>query len=209
MVIEINKMVKLPDWCHQYFKFRSYSELELFSLSKHTQGKFGHLFNDLLMADASFKKRMFVNSSTELVNDGTAPDEEEYKKMSREEILKMLSKDECRTGKVHLMTIVDVGNNACGHAGIWHGGVISAIFDNLFGLMGNIVLPLAATKSLTVNFKAPVTVGSTVIALTEHDPEATPTTDRFTVTGSMYDETGKLVATGSSELVDVSKRWSK
>ncbi|EAN30808.1 Thioesterase superfamily protein [Theileria parva strain Muguga] len=202
-------MVKIPEWCHKYFKYRSYSELELFSLSKLTQNKYGHLFNDLLMRDEGFTKRMFINTSSEVMENGTGPAMEECDTLKREEVLKMLSKEQSRKSKVHLLTVVNVGNNACGHAGVWHGGVISAIFDNLFGLMGNVVLPLAATKSLTINFKSPVSVGTTVVAVTEHDPETSKDADRFTVSGSMFDESGKLVATGSSELVDVSKRWAK
>lgn len=199
-------MTEIPTWAHHLFRYKEYVELELFSLSEMTNGTSGHLFNDTLAKNPDYSMRMFLNTSEELLDskeDATPTPET----LSKRDILKLLSNGELRTTKTQLLAVVNVGKDCCGHAGVWHGGVISAVMDNLFGLMGNVILPVAATKSLNIQFRAPILVGSTVVAVTEFDPQGQDLGGRITAQGSIFDKSNKEVVKGSSELVDVSGKW--
>lgn len=207
---DVEKMTGIPDWAHSFFRYKEYSELELFSLSQMTNGTSGHLFNDTLANNPDYSMRMFLNASDVLLDPEAAPQAPfTPKTLSKEDILKFLANGELRTTKTQLIAVVNVGKDCCGHAGVWHGGVISAIMDNLFGLIGNVILPVAATKTLNIQFRAPILVGSTVVAVTEFDPEGKDLGGRFTANGSIFDKSGKEVVRGSSELVDVSGKWKK
>jgi acyl-coenzyme A thioesterase PaaI-like protein len=60
-----------------------------------------------------------------------------------------------------LLVLVQIGDHLCGHPGIVHGGIISAIFDNTFGwlyITGK--LPPSFTANLTINFRKPLYANS-------------------------------------------------
>lgn len=65
---------------------------------------------------------------------------------------------------VEVAAIVHIGENLCGHPGIVHGGIISALFDNTFGwLFFTMKQPPAFTANLNVNFRKPIMANTTAI----------------------------------------------
>ena len=69
-----------------------------------------------------------------------------------------------------LVTLVTLGSNVCGHAGIVHGGLIAALFDDLMGEMfydtsnGNY---RGVTASLKIDFRKPMHSNQTIVFVTK------------------------------------------
>lgn len=60
--------------------------------------------------------------------------------------------------------IVHIGEKLCGHPGIVHGGIISAIFDNTFGwLFLTLKEKPAFTANLNINFRKPVYANTSAV----------------------------------------------
>ncbi len=60
--------------------------------------------------------------------------------------------------------IVHIGEHLCGHPGIVHGGIISALFDNTFGwLFFAMKQPPAFTANLNINYRKPILANTTAI----------------------------------------------
>lgn len=62
-----------------------------------------------------------------------------------------------KEGAQEITAVVHIGSSLCGHPGIVHGGIISAIFDNAFGwlFLAHKMKP-AFTANLNINFRKPV-----------------------------------------------------
>lgn len=56
----------------------------------------------------------------------------------------------------HLLTFCRVSRRVCGHKGVAHGGFIATLLDNAMGYLAQLLLPRAATKSLTINYLKPL-----------------------------------------------------
>ncbi|SJK85990.1 hypothetical protein BMR1_02g02355 [Babesia microti strain RI] len=203
-----------PTWCHQYFKYQSYSELRMLPMESYTNNKFGHLINDSLMGKNGFRIRCFISDIPQSVGDSEISENKGINvtgKIPPEGINNYREFVTLRTCATQLIFLVDVGTHCCGHNGVWHGGITSAILDNTFGLLGSLYLPLAATKSLNIKFISPILVDTPVIVSAEYDPDSSSVNDRpgtITADANVYLPSGKLAATGRCEIVDVSKKWN-
>ncbi|GFE55762.1 thioesterase family protein, putative [Babesia ovis] len=201
--------VDLPKHFEKYFRFAAYNRIDRIKLLEATGGKYGHIFGDNLMQNGDFRMQIYVNTTSKpaeingLEPHVTAVDTEDF-----DDAICFVPKRDFITEYVH---IVDVGSLCCGHKGVWHGGITSAIFDNAFGILGCTILKMAATKYLNIQFKAPIMVGDSVALIVSFDPKQLngEKKDRFVATGKMINQNGVVVATGESELVDVWERWQK
>lgn len=63
-----------------------------------------------------------------------------------------------------LITLIKLGSEVCGHKDIVHGGLISALFDELLGeLFFKSQKKHGFTAKLTINYRAPIPAGSLVV----------------------------------------------
>ncbi|KAK1442987.1 hypothetical protein BgAZ_305050 [Babesia gibsoni] len=198
----------IPQAFAKHFKFAEYHHVGKFGLLEHTKGKFGHLLGDNLMQREGFFMETFINVTKDALDpDGKGP---VVREMDEELYQDLLLGDGTRKFVTHFVYLVNVGALCCGHAGVWHGGVTSALFDHAFGVLGCTMLKMAATKYINIRFKAPIRVGESVALVVSFDPSnmADEKADRFVAYAEMFNEKGVVVATGESELVDVSQRWA-
>ncbi|GIX64112.1 thioesterase family protein, putative [Babesia caballi] len=190
-----------------HFRFAEYHRVDRIKLLDATGGKFGHLFGDNLMNNGDFEMQMYVNASKELAVPGISePKITDLVTEGMDDAICWLPK---RNFISEIIMLINVGMLCCGHKGVWHGGVTSALFDNAFGILGCSILEMAATKYLNIQFRAPILVGDSVALVVSFDPELLlpEKGDRFVAHGKMYNQRGVVVATGESELVDVSSKW--
>ncbi|GBE61331.1 thioesterase family protein, putative [Babesia ovata] len=200
---------ELPKDFKHHFRFAEYNRIDRIRLLEATDGKYGHLFGDNLMQNSDFQMHMYLNTTKTLAADANV--EPKVTEVRTDGFDDAICFGQRRNYVAEFIYIIDVGALCCGHKGIWHGGVTSALFDNAFGILGCSILPLAVTKYLNIRFKAPVMVGDTVALVVSFDPEQFEgeKMDRFVAHGKMYNQNGVVVATGESELVDVSAKWAK
>lgn len=199
---------KIPEEFRRHFRYANYHLIQNFDMLSETDGKFGHLFGDNLMKRGDFDMQTYINVSADLLTgEGTRPNVTE---VPASEYSNVFWGNKTRDFVTQFIYIVNVGSLCCGHRGVWHGGVTSAIFDNAFGVLGTTLLNMAATKYMNIQFRAPVMVGESVALVVAFDPADIQGSkrDRFVAHGEMYNQQGVLVATGESELVDVSARWA-
>ncbi|ORM40530.1 uncharacterized protein BXIN_2137 [Babesia sp. Xinjiang] len=193
----------------QHFRFAAYNRIDRIKILDATAGKYGNVFGDNLMRNEDFRMHIYVNTTDEpLPSTDAKPDINRVPTDKFDDAICWVPKRDFITEFVH---IVDVGSLCCGHKGVWHGGITSAIFDNAFGILGCSILRMAATKYLNIQFKAPIMVGDSVALVVSFDPQQLTgeKKDRFVAKGTMYNQNGTVVATGESELVDVWDRWQK
>jgi acyl-coenzyme A thioesterase PaaI-like protein len=63
-----------------------------------------------------------------------------------------------------IAALVEIGDNLCGHPGLVHGGIISALFDNTLGwLFIAMQQPPAFTANLNVNYRKPMPSNTTAV----------------------------------------------
>ncbi|CDR95487.1 hypothetical protein, conserved [Babesia bigemina] len=200
---------ELPKDFKQHFRFSEYNHIDRIRLLDVTGGKYGHLFGDNLMQNPDFQMHMYLNTTKTLAKDANV--EPKVTEVRTDGFDDAICFGQRRDYVAEFVYIINVGSLCCGHKGVWHGGVTSALFDNAFGILGCSVLPMAATKYLNIRFRAPVMVGDTVALVVSFDPEqfGGKKVDRFVAHGKMYNQDGVVVATGESELVDVSAKWAK
>ncbi|KAK2197541.1 HotDog domain superfamily [Babesia duncani] len=196
-------------WTQKYFKYGEYLQISNFSMRELTKGQFGHLINDTLIGNADFKISYYINSTDALATNAEAGLPEKSIEITKDKFLEMLSPRYSRDFATHIISIVNVGKGCCGHAGVWHGGVTSALLDNMFGMLGGFFLRVAATKTLNVRFRRPILAGETACIVVEFIPEpSTNKLDRFVARGIIYNKAGEEVVHADSELVDVYDRWN-
>nr|BAN65655.1 hypothetical protein [Babesia bovis] len=202
-------VVELPKGFEEHFRFASYNRIDRVKLLESTGGKYGHISGDNLMRNDDFHMQMYVNTTSRLAQiKGWEPHIVRINSDNFDDAICFVPQRDYITEYVH---IVDVGSLCCGHKGVWHGGVTSALFDNAFGILGCTILRMAVTKYLNIQFKAPIMVGDSVALIVSFDPKdmTSEKKDRFVARGRMVNQKGVVVATGKSELVDVWERWQK
>lgn len=77
------------------------------------------------------------------------------------------------TSTPRTLALVRFGDTLCGHRGIVHGGATAAVVDELFGWTAHRCAPGEPTRiftaTLTVDYKAPIPAGTTVLITTSLD----------------------------------------
>lgn len=192
-----------------HFKYSRYDLIDPYSLLDYSEGRYGHLFWDNLMKKGDFHMKTYINASEEVL--AGQENQPIVTRVDGDWYHNVFLGDGTRDFITQFIYLIDVGAHCCGHNGVWHGGVTSALFDNGFGVLGCTLLKKAATKYINIQFKAPIMVGDSVAMIISFDPAKIAggeKKDRFIARGEMYNQRGVIVATSESELVDVSSKWN-